>query len=145
MCLHAKSLQSYLTLCDSMDCSPPGFFVHGILQAGVLEWVAMPSSRGSSDPGIKPAFLMSPALADELFTTAATWEAQEGLKYLPKSGRNQLAQEDSITSQNWASHLPQVHFAKIIHEYKAYLFCFHLQTFSGPQLVSFWCSEWGSL
>ena len=35
-------------LCDPMDCSPPGSSVHGILQARVLEWVAMPSSRGSS-------------------------------------------------------------------------------------------------
>ena len=39
-----------LTLCDPMDCSPPGSSVHGILQARVLEWVAMPSSRGSSQP-----------------------------------------------------------------------------------------------
>ena len=36
------------TLCDPMDCSPPGSSVHGILQARILEWVAMPSSRGSS-------------------------------------------------------------------------------------------------
>ena len=38
------------TLCDPMDCSPPGFSIHGILQVRVLEWVAMPSSRGSSRP-----------------------------------------------------------------------------------------------
>ena len=38
------------TLCNPMDCSPPGSSVHGILQAGILEWVAMPSSRGSSQP-----------------------------------------------------------------------------------------------
>ena len=44
----AKSLQSCLTLCDPMDCSLPGFTIHGILQARILEWVAMPSSRGSS-------------------------------------------------------------------------------------------------
>ena len=44
----AKSLQSCPTLCDPMDCSPPGSSVHGILQARTLEWVAMPSSRGSS-------------------------------------------------------------------------------------------------
>ena len=37
-----------LTLCDSVDCSPPGSSVHGILQARILEWVAIPSSRGSS-------------------------------------------------------------------------------------------------
>ena len=35
---------------DPMDCSPPGSSVHGILQAKILEWVAMPSSRGSSQP-----------------------------------------------------------------------------------------------
>ena len=44
----AHSIQSRLTLCDPMDRSPPGFSVHGILQARILEWVAMPSSRGSS-------------------------------------------------------------------------------------------------
>ena len=39
-----------LTLCDPVDCSPPGSSVHGILQARMLERVAMPSSRGSSHP-----------------------------------------------------------------------------------------------
>ena len=34
--------------CDPMDCSPPGFSVHGIRQARILEWVAIPFSRGSS-------------------------------------------------------------------------------------------------
>ena len=37
-----------LTLCDPMDCSPPGSSVHGILQARILEWVAIPFSWGSS-------------------------------------------------------------------------------------------------
>ena len=37
----AKSLQSCLTLCDPMDCSPPGSSIHGIFQARVLEWVAI--------------------------------------------------------------------------------------------------------
>ena len=41
-CTHAKSHQSCLTLCNPVDCSLPGSSVHGILQAGVLEWVAMP-------------------------------------------------------------------------------------------------------
>ena len=40
--------QSCLTLCDSMDYSPPGSSVHGILQARTLEWVAIPFSRGYS-------------------------------------------------------------------------------------------------
>ena len=43
-------------LSDPMDSSPPGSSVRGILQAKILEWAAMPSSRGSSWPGIKPTF-----------------------------------------------------------------------------------------
>ena len=48
----AKSLQSCLTLCNPMDCTLPGPSVHRILQARILEnsWVAMPFSRGSSQP-----------------------------------------------------------------------------------------------
>ena len=43
-------VQLFLTLCDPMDCRPPGSSVHGILQARILEWVAIPFSRGSSPP-----------------------------------------------------------------------------------------------
>ena len=50
LCVHAQLLQSCLTLCDPMDCSPPDSSVHGILQTTILEWVAIPSSRGSSQP-----------------------------------------------------------------------------------------------
>ena len=39
-CMHAKSLQLCLTLCDPMDCIPPGSSVHGILQARIMEWIA---------------------------------------------------------------------------------------------------------
>ena len=49
--LCAESLQSCLSLCNPMGCSPLGSSVHGILQARTLEWFAMPSSRGSSQPG----------------------------------------------------------------------------------------------
>ena len=47
-CLCAKLLQSCLTLCNPMDYSLPGSSVHGVSQARILEWVAMPSSGGSS-------------------------------------------------------------------------------------------------
>ena len=47
LCVCARSC---LTLCDPMDCSPPGSSVHGILQARIREWVAVPSSRESSRP-----------------------------------------------------------------------------------------------
>ena len=63
VCMPAKSLQSYLTLWDPVNCSLPGFFVHGILQASILEWVAMPSSRGASQPRDQTqCLIMSPAL-----------------------------------------------------------------------------------
>ena len=42
--------QSCPTLCNPVDCSPPGSSVHGILQARILEWVAIPFSRGFSQP-----------------------------------------------------------------------------------------------
>ena len=49
-CMRAKLPQSCLTLCNPMDCSPPGSSVHGILQARIVEWVAVSSSRGSFWP-----------------------------------------------------------------------------------------------
>ena len=45
-----KVAQSHPTLCGPMNCSPPGSSVHGILQARILEWGAVPFSRGSSQP-----------------------------------------------------------------------------------------------
>ena len=47
---HSSCVQLWAQLCDPVDCSLPGFPVHGILQARVLEWVAMPFSRGSFWP-----------------------------------------------------------------------------------------------
>ena len=40
--------QTRPTLCDTVDCSPPGFYVYGMLQARILEWVAVSCSKGSS-------------------------------------------------------------------------------------------------
>ena len=59
-------VQSCPTLCDPMDCSPPGSSVHGIFQARVLGWVAIFSSKGSFQ--LKLASPMSPALTDRFFT-----------------------------------------------------------------------------
>ena len=50
VCVRAQLLQSCPTLCDPLDCSPPGSSAFGISQATILEWVVMPSSRGSSQP-----------------------------------------------------------------------------------------------
>ena len=61
--------QSCQSLCDPMDCSPPGSSVHGTLQARILECVAMPFSRDRPHPGIEPGSPVSPALAAGVFTT----------------------------------------------------------------------------
>ena len=60
--------QSYLTLCDPMDCSSPGSSVYGISQARILE-LPVPSPADLPDPGIEPMSLASPALAGRFFTT----------------------------------------------------------------------------
>ena len=74
-CVHAKSLQSCPTLCNTMHCSPPGSSVHGSLQVRILEWVAVPSSRGSFWPRDWTCVSQSPALVGGFFTPSATWEA----------------------------------------------------------------------
>ena len=50
MCMCVLVAQSYPTLCDPMDCSPPGSSVHRIFQTRILEWIAIPFSTGSSLP-----------------------------------------------------------------------------------------------
>ena len=89
-------------LCPTLrphGCSPPGSSVRGILQARILGWAAMPSSRRSSRPGVTPACHVSctgrrssrpgGTPAGRVFTTGATWEAQQ------KSGKQ-------VTGGGWA-------------------------------------------
>ena len=62
-----KVTQSCPTLVTPMDCSPPGYSLHGILQAKILEWLPFPSPGHLPIPGIKPTSPVSPALqADSL-------------------------------------------------------------------------------
>ena len=53
-CCCSLATESYPTLCNAIDCSPPGSFVHGISQARILEWVAFPSAGHLPNPGIEP-------------------------------------------------------------------------------------------
>ena len=62
------------TLCNPMDCSPPGLSVRGILQTRILEWVAIPSSRGSSQPRDR---IQVSHIVGGFFTDWATREAQK--------------------------------------------------------------------
>ena len=60
--LLAQSLWSCSTLCNPMDCSLPGSFVHGILRARIMKWVVMASSKDLPEPGIEPRSSASSAL-----------------------------------------------------------------------------------
>ena len=77
MCVRAKLLGSYPTHCDPMDCSLPGSSVQEILQAWILEWVAMSFFRGHSLPRDRTSISLSPTLAGGTFTTSTTQEALE--------------------------------------------------------------------
>ena len=81
MCVHSKLLQCCVTLCNPMDCSPPGSSVHGIFQARILEWVPCPPLGHLPYSGIKPKSLRSPELTGRFFSTSTTWEARERLLY----------------------------------------------------------------
>ena len=65
---------SRLTLCDPVDCNPTGSSVHGILQARILEWVAIPFSRGSSQPRNQTQVF---CITGRYFTIWATREAHQ--------------------------------------------------------------------
>ena len=69
--------QSCPALCDPTDCSPPGSTVHGILQAGILEWIAILFSRGSSQP--KDRTWVS-CIGARFFTFEATREVLPNVK-----------------------------------------------------------------
>ena len=71
-CVCVLVAESHSTLWDPMECSPSGPSVHGILQARILQWVAMSSSRGSSQPR---DWIRVSSTASRFFTIWATWEA----------------------------------------------------------------------
>ena len=102
--------QSCLTFCNPIDYSPPGFSVHGILQARILEWTAMPSSRGPSWPRSRTWIS---CIAGGLFTIWATRQAQilTGVS-LKNTNRN----------MGWLSH-NKCHF-RVKHLYKCYYFTY---------------------
>ena len=76
VCVCVLVTQLCLTLCDPTNCSLPGFSVHGILQARIQEWIAIPFSRGSSQPG--DLSLLS-CIAGRFFTVWATQKSSSCL------------------------------------------------------------------
>ena len=67
------------TLCDPMNCNPPGSSVHGISQARVLDGLPFPSPGDFPDPGVKPT---SPALTGRFFTTESLGKPKYTLSYI---------------------------------------------------------------
>ena len=86
--------QSCQTLCDLMDCSPPGSSIHGILQARILEWVAISFSSGSFQSRIKPR---SPALQVDSLST----EPPGKPTLRSKKGGSSKCLENSIDGRVW--------------------------------------------
>ena len=83
--LGVTNVSAQVISCVQLFVNPwslPGSSAHGIFQARILEWVAIPSSRGSSDSGIELVSLASPALTGRFFTTSTTWEALREEKIL---------------------------------------------------------------
>ena len=66
-CVHT---QSCLTLCNPMDCSPPGFSVHGISQTRILEQLPFPTPGDLPNPGVETASPASPELTGGVLSTA---------------------------------------------------------------------------
>ena len=104
--MKVKVAQSGPTLCNPRDYSPPGSSVHGILQARILEWVAVPLSRGSSQPRDRTK---SPAL-QAVFTSWATREARESWIATCKSVKSEhsLIQYTKI-KWKWFRDLNKIH------------------------------------
>ena len=75
ICVHAKSLQSCLTLCDPRDCSRQAPLPRGFSRKEHWRGLPCPPPGGLPDPGLEPASLMSAALAGGFFTASAAWEA----------------------------------------------------------------------
>ena len=96
-CVCAELPQSCLTLCNPMNCSPPGSSVHGILQAKHRSGLQCPPSGDLLNPGIEPMSLMTPELADGLFTTSATLEAPYLIYFiLTQTSEKEMATHSSV-------------------------------------------------
>ena len=76
--MHAQYLQSCQTLYDPTDAGPPGSFVHGILQARILEWIAISSSRGSSWPRDRTSVFYVSCITGRFFTRWTKGKATPG-------------------------------------------------------------------
>ena len=101
VCACVLSRFSCVRLCDPVDSSPQGSSVRGILQARILEWVAMPPPGDLPDPGVEPVSLVSPALTGRFFTTSTTWEAPKICMHKAKTGREHRKMKSYVRVVNY--------------------------------------------
>ena len=131
--------QSCLILCDSMDCSPPGSSLHGILQARVLEWVAISFSKGSSWPRDRTPVSHIPG---RRFNLWATREAHEELQFSSGSLCNPM----DCTMPGFPVHhqlpeLTQTHIHQVGDSFSSSVFPFSSHLWSFPESGSFPMSQ----
>ena len=88
--------QSYLTVCDPMDWGPAGSSVYGIRQARILEWVAMLSSSGSSNSGIKQDSLPLSHWSSPYFCSMLCFFSSEDLSSLTRDQTHNPALEGKV-------------------------------------------------
>ena len=97
-----------------MDCSPSGSSVHGIVQAGMLEWAAI-SYSNLPNPEMELKSLVSPVLLGEFFTTSTTWEALDNFKLFRQFQGYQMCfyfsqlAKKSLSVDSVLYHLPSSH------------------------------------
>ena len=124
------------TLCDPMDCSLPGSSVHGLLQARILEWVAFPFSRGSSQPGIEPRsptlqanFLPSELPGKPKYTGVGSLTLLQGIFLTQESNQRHLHYRQILYHLSYqrspASHYLSIYTRQYIHVYGSKQSCFH--------------------
>ena len=113
-----------------MDCSPPGSSVHAILQARILEWVAMLSSRGIFPTQGWNPHLVSPTLAGGFIATSASWEAQASLEdrysaYHKHSGNQHTS--GTLEPLAHSKHSINVIILRIIFRNTKFVFLFYIE------------------
>ena len=92
-----------------MDCSPPDAFVHGIILARILEWVAISFSRRSSRPRIEPASPVFPALVGRFLTMSHLGIPKFSLCLLPNSDQSTSSSQDIVrTGERTWDKVPRV-------------------------------------
>ena len=116
-CCCCSIAQLCLTLCDPMDCSLPGSSVHGILQARILEWVTISSSRGSSQPRDQTLVTCGSCVGRRILYHCATWEAPShkclGCYFTIMSKMHKLTFTSYKNNDKWMRHLPSRSFLSL--------------------------------